>query len=176
MSRRFSVLLAFVWLFSFLALGFGTVPVNAATTYELTATQVYSDPYSPFSSFRLQYVDGNENGQFDFDLNELVPLTFSGLVYHVYSETESGPVLLYDVPLVQITYVSADMVPGRLGWAPRQWDFLGSTDPYDSWPGFPAPGDFWNYSQQAVPLPSTALLLGSGLIPLVWARRKKQQP
>jgi hypothetical protein len=148
-------------------------PVLAATTYNFVAHSPYGDPLygDGYSGFTLQYVDADGDGRFSLD--ELVPGSFSGMTEQ---ETSHSWYLCTDV--LGLPAFSATQSPLTDG---VQYYSKDSNTWWFYYPGdVPPTGAFgmgasnYSYSQSPVPIPASALLLGAGLIPLAWARRKKR--
>lgn len=122
-------------------------------TYDLTA---YTKSPNIISDFMVQYVD--RDGDKRVGPNDLV-FDFSGV-------TINGEVFS---KLTAIPRYSADVSP-----------YTNGPDTVFSWQFKSSSGDIQNfvewdftYGQTPVPLPPSALLLGTGLISLVWVRRQK---
>lgn len=167
MARRFTVPLFFVLLFSFLAIVTVAAPARAFTTYDFIAHGVVGSGLGGVG-FSLKYIDQDGDGLFSLD--ELVAGSFSGF---------TPPGLPHYVTILAVP-VTSDVSPLTDGGAlpPRTagygWDFFieaPSLEPgsHEDWP----PPTYWTYTESAVPIPPSALLLGAGLIPLAWARRRK---
>ncbi len=168
MSRRFAVPLAYVLLFSFLAIGIGAAPVQATPiTYEFTATPV--DP-STFSSFTLQYVDVDGDGL--LNQSEVVSGTFSGVqvLKAIFTPGVSGWANYPNLLAVPCYGSLMALGPGGETFGGYYWYFGGVTEGY-MFCGTENGG--FTYSETPVPVPPSVLLLGVGLMPLAWARRKK---
>ena len=161
MPRMFTAPLACVLLFSFLAIGIGAgrvTPAQADITYQLIATPTDIGRGAGLGGFSLQYF--GQNGDSLFHVAELVPGSFSGLSvvgYPVFDILDGAAGTQADSP-----FTDEDPVY-------RSWTFHSTT----LW-SLSAAGDDWKYERNIVPIPPTALLLGAGLIPLAWARRKKR--
>jgi hypothetical protein len=137
-----------------LALFILAAPVQADVTYDFTAT-IKEPAYR--TSFFLQYTD--RDGDTHFSLDELVSGSFTGW-------TSYGPGHFFDI---------IRHVPGTSPDTPltdgdtTDWIFWSSGSSYVQ----PIHPNYWTYSQStAAPIPPSALLLGGGLITLLWARRK----
>jgi hypothetical protein len=161
MPRNASACFACVLVFLFLAIL--TVPVtgHADTTYLFTAAQRSGYPLPTFS---LQYLDKDNDGKFSID--ELVGGSFSGFTAygHTYNTIVTVPPYL-DAPLSPWNSPLTDGEgPLYTNWAFKDAsEYQGEFNPQN-----------WIESQIQVPLPATAVLLGAGLLPLAWARRKKR--
>lgn len=185
MPRRLSACFACFLVFSFLAILAAPAPVRAtATTYLFTAeahpVNFVSNPSAvQWSTFSFQYTDLDGNGK--VSLNEIDMSTFNGVTEKDASGTSLfSSSTIYGVPVPpanppdvnQLTVGSGtgsggQSIPPQLCYA---WNF--------------APGDhgsdvgmagvmLFTESQVPVPVPPSVFLLGSGLIGLAWARRKK---
>lgn len=165
MPRSLKAILVCVFLVSFLAILTVTAPVQADTTYLLSA----HSQYWQFSDFSLQYVDSiHADGK--FEIGEFPGATFSGMTW-TYSN--------YGDPPLTDTYNLIVFVPVNSGTSPftesiggdNSWGFTQAGSP----PGYHGVQDsIWTYSQEVVvPLPPSVFLLGAGLIGLALARRKK---
>jgi hypothetical protein len=154
-------LIVSILLISFLVLPiFGSPTTGSAALYTIVATSV--NPR--VSDFTLTYNDTDNDTPvplFGPQEGDTV-VTFSGfedtLVGHV-----SGP--------VNYAPVNSSMSPftdgsGVFGFGPNYWGFGPLEDV------LVLPASSWTYTQAAVPIPASALLLSSGLIPLAWFRRR----
>jgi hypothetical protein len=169
MYRCFAALVTILSILSVLAIL--TVPsaAQAYTIYDFSATPTkQTGPHVVFE-FTLQYEDMNKDGR--FSLSELIPGSFSGFTYvYVYDPVPWEIDRIYQVPKYQAT-----VSPLTDGWPsyPPDWMFVRTFD--NSLKFFRLPPALWTYSQAAVPIPPTAVMLGTGLIWLVWTRRKKRR-
>jgi hypothetical protein len=191
MARRVSACFACFLVFSLLAILSGPVPADA-TTYLFTATwNPGSEGTNSWSSFSFQYNDNNPvDGK--VSLTEINMSTFTGVTKKdssgtvlFYSDTIYGvpvppalqpdnvfpkdPVILADqITVGSGTGSGGEMIPPQLCYA---WNFAPGTHGSDI--GM-AGVLYFTESQVVVPIPPTALLLGSGLLGLVgWRRFRK---
>jgi hypothetical protein len=129
-------------------------PVQAAVTYDFTATSIVTS----WEDFSLRYTD--LDGDAHFSLDELVAGSFSGWFW-------SGPSITFDrIENVPVTSPGSSLTDGdSLDWV------FWSSGRQDKWAFYPE--SYWTTAQStAAPIPPSALLLGGGLITLLWARRK----
>lgn len=143
-------------LFSILTLLTFPGTVKASTFYDFWATSQNPD----YSDFSLTYND--VDGDAKFSIDELVEGSFSGVQMYTYWLTVIGSV---PVNSPQSPLTDGDksrwgfLIPSPEGGGP----LVGSMD-------YPQE---WTYRQSTVPIHASAFLLGTGLIPLAWAHRKK---
>lgn len=154
-------------LFLFLAITASPPPATAVTEFRLEASLSPMIPIRYFSDFFILYLDVDSSGLFNPDVDQVV--SFSGL-----DLTGGGPNAgHYDAishsPSNSPESPFTDGTPDITGLPAPWWTF---TRP--DGPDMMVPGMTWTYTQSVVPLPPTALLLGSGLIPLVWWRRRNR--
>jgi hypothetical protein len=126
---------------------------RADTTYVLTATPTTVGTTNQVSEFSITY---NDTGDGLFELGELISWT---------NMTDSK----FNHIFTTIDLVPEQSFTGVTGGTGSNWAFLfsGASQP------LPYPSDYWSYSQSPVPLPASAILLGSGLLGLALARRQK---
>jgi len=142
-----------------------TIPSHAT---EMSVVATSTDP-ADWGSWTMTYAGGGPSGE---DLSSASQIqTFSGFTGW---GTFEGAV--YAVPYAEEGYLDEWFLKGMMYGSPvGSWTFYPSWTPSGGFTGGAAafPPDSWTYATSAVPVPPTALLLGSGLIPLVWWRRKK---
>jgi|WetSurMetagenome_2_1015567.scaffolds.fasta_scaffold45306_4 hypothetical protein len=146
----------------------GSIP-SQANEYLLTATTIDS---SVISSFTVLYSDMDNNAKLSDPDSPDVVLSFSGVTAQI-----SGS---------QVNYATLIKTPPTGTAGPTDGSGLITEDPVTPQPLVPPvpvwkfknqDSDFyayttdWTYNQTQVPLPASAFLLGSGLIPLAWLRR-----
>jgi hypothetical protein len=147
-----------VLLFSFTAIGIGAAPARASTVdpvlQEFVAWEA-GDTGRMVVSFEFLYRDWDGDGMFSLD--ELVLGSFR--LFRTATSSGEWYGYIVGVPETLVTHGSGD----------GDWAFDGMPE------GLYRPGAVnYSYVQTAVPIPPSALLLGAGLIPLAWARRKKR--
>ena len=160
--------LACVILFSFLAIGIGAAPVQAYTTYELTMHGSLGYP-----DFSVYYIDYDGDAKMSED-----EMLFGGAIF---PSPPTGSQGIY-LPFFSSLFLQATTVPaygpgegsvftdgsGGSQFVPPYWIFAGNGQTAY------VPEYVWTQTEIETALPPSALLLGSGLIPLAWARRKKR--
>jgi hypothetical protein len=137
-------------LFSILILLTFPGTVKASTFYNFLATSQNPD----YSDFSLTYND--VDGDAKFSIDELVEGSFSGIQMNIYWHTVLGS--------VPVNSPESPLTDGDKS----RWGFL--NPPIVASMAYP---EEWTYRQSPVPIPASAYLLGTGLIPLMWAHRKK---
>jgi hypothetical protein len=170
MARMFPFAGTCVLLCSFVAFGIGAGPAGAVT-YLFTADAKTNAGTKDFS---VQYTDTDLDGL--LDENEVIPGTFSGAwvldydgVYYLYPNLDKVPI--HDAGKSKLTDGTGYFFSGP--FIEPGWYFSGGAAPSFG----NAVGTYARYykeDQKVVPIPGSLLLLGSALIPLVWARRKKR--
>ncbi len=173
MSRMSLPPIACFLLLSFVAMGIGAAPAHADTIYEFTATSTSPTTLTSFdgawlqaTSFSLEYVDKNGTGLLT-STDEI--LSFTGVKLWAPAVWAGGvtfSAVLYIPPYDLAAFTDGPSFPGG-------WGFSGTVigETY-TWPSA-----MWTYGEHpisTVPIPPAVFLLGSGLIPLAWARRKKR--
>lgn len=166
MSRWFAALGARVVVTSVLAILVFAAPLLADTTYELTATPAGDD----WTSFSLVWIDTVGNGLFDGSGLQ----SFSGPTH-----IAPNPGVFVATSILVVPRFDPDLSPYTNGPAtdltPQLWVFGGSgTGTLAASTAFGAGAGQWTYTRTVVPLPSSVFLLGSGLIGLAVARRRKR--
>lgn len=171
MFRTRPALVACLPLISLLTVLSASSPAQAVT-YILYATATDAGRNNGMDNFSVMYDDIDNNGR----LSSSEQIWFSGLTTQSF---DNPPV--YTFYNVLLGAAGADDTPFTSEidiWddSPntRSWEF-------GKWNGniyelqLSAPAYLWEYSQVAVPLPPSVLLLASGLIPLVFARRRQRR-
>lgn len=156
---------------SLLAALIAASPVQAVT-YILYAAVTDAGRNNGMDNFSVMYDDIDNNGR----LSSSEQIWFSGLTTHNFDNPPVSThfnILLWAAGSEDTPYTSeidiCDDSPNT-----RSWEF-------GKWNGqcyelqLSAPAYLWEYSQVAVPLPSSALLLATGLIPLAFARRRQRR-
>jgi hypothetical protein len=164
MGRELLRVGACVLLFLVLGVGIGVAPARATTTtYILTATPFPS--YTGVASFWVTYTDTDpDNLLGGLGTGESTITGFSGV-------TINGDVFPADIPFASIPYV-----PGYVNGSGENWGWLFYYVNLTWFGTGTAQGNYFTYTIDpvpAVPVPPSVLLLGTGLIALAWARRKK---
>jgi len=143
-----------------------------ATSFLLTAT---AKPGTIGSDFSILYTDVDNDGLFGLAGVDVVD-AFSGVTINIgtpfqgfFNEVRESPVHDASVsPYTDGTGVAFNPVGPPIPIP--IWIFGLEGDPFNA--TVPLASD-WTYTQSlAVPIPSAAYLLGSGLIPLAWFRRR----
>jgi hypothetical protein len=145
------------------------VPLTQATTYEIVATVTESASVNPgLTSWSLIYEDMDNSGR--FSLTDKV-ISFTGLTWTgptpdiTYSQPILGsPVASDDSPFSDGTGMVLTLGLNAGRYYPDNWNFTPSLMVTGSEGGVWA--GYFTYTQTAVPLPPSALLLGSGLLGL----------
>jgi hypothetical protein len=179
MTNKFSVSLACILCFAWLVTLSSPAPGRADTTYLFTASPTPAASAAGIPGFTLTYLD--TDGDSLFSLDELI--SFSG--FYTYSQDFNGNshtwhwTTITGVPPQETNPSSpwyslfTDGINNPYGWymSGLHWStyFPNPTAAYAQYQQ-----DTWVETQVPVPIPPTALLLGAGLIPLAWARRKKR--
>ncbi|MGD0828053.1 MAG: hypothetical protein ABSA09_08200 [Desulfobaccales bacterium] len=166
MARRCAVIRVSVLLFSFLAVFVGVAAVQADTyTLEVNPLPGYGPgTVANLSTFWITYTDtGTDNLLGGLDSGESIIKWWSGVTDQSYVFPANYGFAM--IPYVQ-DYVNGVGVDWGWNWGP-QYPIFGTAT---------ADSRDFSYSREAgaVPVPPSALLLASGLIPLAWARRKKR--
>ncbi len=159
---------------SFLAILASAAPARAdIITYQLAATPTADAVRWGFGTWSLQYSDSDFDTM--FNTLELVPGSFSGVwlgspIYDWFPILKAAAGSLEEGAYADEDFHTPGVVPRGGSWAFLIPDGMqASVSP-----------SLWTYTREivpdpsAVPLPPSALLLGAGLIPLSWARRKKR--
>jgi hypothetical protein len=144
-----------------------------AVTYRLDAISNQVGQNNGLSSFWVVYDDADNSGR----LKASEQIQFSGMSATSYDEiTQRYVTIVYNL-LIGAAGIEDTLYTDELGEGAnpnsRSWAFAKDTE----W-GLTAGAFCWDYSQaevqSAVPLPPSALLLATGLIPLAWVRRRKR--
>jgi hypothetical protein len=139
----------------------------SATSFRLTAT---AKPGTTGSDFFILYTDVDNDGLFGLEDGDVVDV-FSGVSINIGFPFQVNATTVLASP-VHDAGVSPLTDGAGLGF--------NGTDFVPIWvfgdPDFatvPLASD-WTYTQSLVPIPSAAYLLGAGLIPLAWFRRRNR--
>jgi hypothetical protein len=180
MSQTVGTLIRHLVLGSFFAILIMAVPAQAVT-YQLIATPTdaardLNGPGMGFGGFSLVYVDQDNDAR--FEVSEL--LSFSGLTVGSYASDNTPVYTTYPILLGAAGYQDTPYTDEYSVYEPHDSRSWGEFRTADNQLAMTAGAFNWTYQQEIVPqgnnvpLPPSVLLLGSGLISLAWARRKKR--